>query len=240
MHMKNKIPQHVAIIMDGNGRWAKERKLPLVAGHKKGADTAYAISKCAHELGVKWLTLYAFSTENWKRPASWLSDYNKLLQWYLDSEVKQLVQNNTKLHVIGDISKFSTSIQKGLSKAILDTQTCTGLNLVLALNYGARDEIARGVKSLAEQVKAGAIDVADITDSMIAKSLYTYDIPDPDLLIRTSGEQRISNYLLWQIAYSEFRFTEILWPDYTAKDFTEDVLDYQKRERRYGEYTDAE
>jgi len=238
-YMKNRIPQHVAIIMDGNGRWAKKRKLPLVAGHKKGADTAYAVSKCAHEMGVKWLTLYTFSTENWKRPASWLEDYNQLLQWYLDSEIKQLVKNNTKLHVIGDVSKFSTSIQEGLSKAIADTQNCTGLNLVLALNYGARDEITRGVKHIAQQVKDGKVDVSEITESMVSQSLYTCDMPDPDLLIRTSGEQRISNYLLWQVAYSEFRFSEKFWPDYTAKDFTEDVLDYQKRERRYGEYTDA-
>lgn len=237
--MKNKIPQHVAIIMDGNGRWAKERKLPLVAGHKKGADTAFAVSKCAHEMGIKWLTLYTFSTENWKRPASWLADYSKLLQWYLDSEITQLIKNNTKLHVIGDISKFSTSIQEGLSKAIAETQACTGLNLVLALNYGARHEITRGVQKIAQQVIDGTIDVADITQSTIVKSLYTSNMPDPDLLIRTSGEQRISNYLLWQVAYSEFRFSEKLWPDYTAKNFTEDVLDYQKRERRYGQYTDA-
>lgn len=238
--MKNKIPQHVAIIMDGNGRWAKERKLPLVAGHKKGADTAYAISKCAHELGIKWLTLYTFSTENWKRPASWLADYTKLLQWYLDSEIKQLVSNNTKLHIIGDVSKFSTSIQTGLSKAMQETQHCTGLNLVLALNYGARDEITMAIKNIAQQIHDKKIAVSDITDETVSQFLYTKGIPDPDLLIRTSGEQRISNYLLWQIAYSEFKFTEKLWPDYTAKDFTADVLDYQQRDRRYGQYTDAE
>jgi undecaprenyl diphosphate synthase len=238
--MKNKIPQHVAIIMDGNGRWAKERKLPLAAGHKKGADTAYTISKCAHELGVKWLTLYTFSTENWKRPASWLADYNKLLQWYLDSETKQLVSNNIKLHIIGDVSKFSTGIQNGLSKAIEETQNCTGLNLVLALNYGARDEITTAIKNIAQQICDKKISVADITNDTVSQFLYTKNMPDPDLLIRTSGEQRISNYLLWQIAYSELKFTEKLWPDYTAKDFAADVLDYQKRDRRYGQYTDAE
>lgn len=238
--MKNKIPQHVAIIMDGNGRWAKERKLPLAAGHKKGADTAYAISKCAHELGIQWLTLYTFSTENWKRPDSWLADYNKLLQWYLNNEIKQLVRHNIKLHIIGDVSRFSPSIQNGLSKALEETQNCTGLNLVLALNYGARDEITMAMQTIAKQIQDKTITVSEITNEIVSQSLYTKGMPDPDLLIRTSGEQRISNYLLWQIAYSEFKFTHKLWPDYTAKDFEADVLDYQKRDRRYGQYTDAE
>lgn len=236
--MKNPPPQHVAIIMDGNGRWAKSKNMLLSSGHKKGADVAFNIAKEAHALGIKWLTLYTFSTENWKRPTSWISDLMGLLKWYLDNEIARLKENNTRLYVIGDVSKFSDDIKKGLEDAMNTTQSCTGLNLVLALNYGSHDEITRGVKSIAKQVLDGSLKIEDISTQTISDSLYTKDMPDPDLLIRTSGEQRISNYLLWQLAYSELKFVSKAWPDYTPQDFRENILDYQNRNRRFGGYVD--
>ncbi len=230
------MPKHVAIVMDGNGRWAKEKNLPLIAGHKKGADTAFNISEAAHRMGIEWLTLYTFSTENWKRPDDWITDFMGILKWYLDNEIKQLVKNNVKLHVIGDISAFSDSIKEGIEKALQKTKNNTGLNLVLALNYGGRADIVQAVQKIAHRVEEKDILVDEITEDVISRNLYTQDIPDPDLVIRTSGEYRISNFLLWQIAYAEFAFSTCYWPDFTVNDFEEIIKSYQLRERRYGQY----
>ncbi|CAO5677834.1 MAG: Ditrans,polycis-undecaprenyl-diphosphate synthase ((2E,6E)-farnesyl-diphosphate specific) [Holosporales bacterium] len=234
--MTKSIPQHIAIVMDGNGRWAKEKKLPLIAGHKKGANTAFEISKAAFNLGVSWLTLYTFSTENWRRPKEWISDFMGVLDWYLKNEIDQLIKNNVKLHIIGDIEAFSPNIQNAIHKAIESTKNNTGLNLVLALNYGARFEMVQGMKTLLSDCLKNPDLQNHLTEDVFSKYLYTKDIPDPDLVIRTSGEYRLSNFLLWQVAYSELAFSEKYWPDFTTEDFHAIIQSYQKRERRYGQY----
>jgi undecaprenyl diphosphate synthase len=223
-------PRHIAIIMDGNGRWAKKRKLPRISGHRAAIRAVRAAVEGCRKLGVEVLTLYAFSTENWKRPRSEVGLLMKLLHHYLRTELKELKKNNIRLAAIGDLSVLPEDIRKELEHAGSDTSGNDGMLLNLALNYGARQEIVNAAKKLcAEGADAGSIDEASF-----ARCLYTSGLPDPDLLIRTSGELRISNFLLWQLAYTELYFTGVLWPDFTRVNLYEAVMDYQARERRYG------
>lgn len=231
---KNRIPQHIAIIMDGNGRWAKKRNMPRTFGHRAGVETIREIVKASSEIGVKYLTLYAFSTENWKRPSDEVNALMNLLVEYLRNEVEELHKNNVIISTIGDISKLPQVCQDELKAAFEKTKNNTGLTLNLALNYGSRDEIIRATKKIAEMVKNNEIKLEDIDEKLISSCLYTSDMPDPDLLIRPSGEYRISNFLLWQIAYSEFWFSHIFWPDFKRNDLYKAIYDYQKRDRRFG------
>lgn len=228
----DRLPQHIAVIMDGNGRWAKKRRLPRIAGHRAGIRAVrQAVEACAR-LGVPYLTLYAFSVENWKRPHTEIKLLMALLREYLKKEIGELNKQNISLGVIGRIDELPKPVQRDLQNALEKTRRNTGMRLTLALNYGARTELVDAVRSLAEQLKRNgnvAIDEASFSDY-----LYTRGLPDPDLLIRTSGEMRLSNFLLWQVAYSEIWVTETLWPDFTQKDLFQAIIDYQKRERRYG------
>lgn len=226
--------KHIAFIMDGNGRWAKKRNLPDIAGHRKGVEIAREITKYASEKGISYITLYTFSTENWKRSEGWINDFMGLLRWYLQSQIKDLMENGVKLQFIGDLSRFAPDLQEMMRDASEKTKTNTRITVVLALNYGGRDEILRMVKNISSKVKSESISVDDISLETITNTLDTHGIPDPDLLIRTSGEQRISNYLLWQLAYTEFVFNDKLWPDYTIEDFEKDLQYYGSRQRRYG------
>lgn len=228
------LPQHIAIIMDGNGRWAKKRNLPRTMGHKAGVETIREIVKTCSKIGVKYLTLYAFSTENWKRPQDEVNTLMNLLVEYLRKEVEELDKNNVIINWIGDISKLPLICQEELKRAKEKTKDNNGLTLTLALNYGGRDEIKRAIINIAKDINAGKLDVDSIDENTISGYLDTANIPDPDLLIRPSGELRISNFLLWQIAYSELWFSDIYWPDFSSKYLLEAIKDYQKRERRFG------
>ena len=230
----SKLPVHIAIIMDGNGRWAKKRLLPRKFGHKAGAETLEKITKAADKLGVKHLTVYAFSTENWKRSEEEVNGIMDLLRDYLDRYVQMANKENIKLDIIGEKSRLAEDIQEKIKNIEEISSVNTGLNLHIALNYGGRDDILRGIKSIAKRVEKGEIKADDITEDMISESLDTGFYPDPELVIRTSGEERISNFLLWQIAYSEFVFNRKLWPDYGEEDLYEDICYYQNRERRFG------
>lgn len=229
---------HVAIIMDGNGRWAKQRMLPRVAGHNAGMQAMKEIVKRSAQLGIKYLTVYAFSTENWKRSDEEVGGIFKLLVKYVDSELKELTENNIKVKVMGDYSPIPTLAKERLEKALKTTEDNDGLVFTIALNYGSRAEITRGVKSIAEDVKAGVIAPEDVTEQLISERLYTGaengNIPDPDLIIRTSGEERLSNFMLWQSAYSEFMFTDVLWPDFTPEIFEKMLEEFSHRDRRFG------
>lgn len=236
--MIGNIPKHVAIIMDGNGRWAKEKKLPLIKGHQAGANTAFNIAEEAYKNGIEWLTLYTFSTENWKRPQKWIHDFFGILEWYLDHEIKRLLENNIKLYIIGDYQAFPEKIALKINTLIEKTKNNNGLNLVLALNYGGRSDIVHAVQKVFKSVKEGHVELSDITENFLAQYLFTNKIPDPDLMIRTSGEYRLSNFLIWQAAYAELSFCDKYWPDFTKEDFQEILQDYAKRERRYGDYVD--
>jgi undecaprenyl diphosphate synthase len=231
---KNKIPMHIAIIMDGNGRWAKQRNLPRTFGHKAGVETIREIVKASSELGVKYLTLYAFSTENWKRPSDEVNALMNLLVEYLRSEVQELHENNVVVNSIGDISKLPLVCQEELKNAYEKTKDNTGLVLNLALNYGGRDEIKNAVIRIAELIKENKIDIEDINEELISSNLYTANMPDPDLLIRPSGEYRLSNFLLWQVAYTEFWYSNIYWPDFNREHLYKAIYDYQNRDRRFG------
>ena len=231
---KDKIPEHVAIIMDGNGRWASKRMLAKKMGHKAGADVLEKISRHADKLGVHHLTVYAFSTENWKRSDEEVSGIMDLLRSYLKNHIKRAKNDNIKVDIIGDVTRLDEDIQEQIKNLEDITKDKTGLNLHIALNYGGRDEIIRAVKNIAQEIKLGNIDVDDITEEYFSNSLDTKGVPDPELLIRTSGEERVSNFLLWQIAYSEMSFSDKLWPDYTKDDFDEAIYSYQNRERRFG------
>lgn len=231
---KNNIPKHIAIIMDGNGRWAKERNLPRTFGHKAGVETIRKIVKECDRLGVKYLTLYAFSTENWRRPQDEVTALMKLLVEYLKNEFKELNENGVVINHIGDISKLPKGCQDELNTAYRNTKNNSGVVLNLALNYGGRDEIIHGIKQLYEKVKKGTIKVEDINSENFSNYLYTAKMPDPDLIIRPSGEQRLSNFMLWQCAYSEFWYSDINWPDFTEKDLQKAICDYQQRDRRFG------
>ena len=228
------IPQHVAIILDGNGRWAKKRHLPRNMGHRQGSKVVEQIIEDAHDLGIKYLTVYAFSTENWKRPQDEVNALMKLLRDYLKTCIKRANKNNMKVRVIGDITGLSEDLQEKIIELEKASKDNTGINFTIALNYGSRDEITRAVKSLAQQIAAGELAPEQITEQTISEHLDTVGIPDPDLMIRTSGEQRISNYLLWQLAYAEFYFTPVPWPDFDKKELEKAIEVYQKRDRRYG------
>ena len=232
------IPQHIAIIMDGNGRWANAKGLPRITGHREGVRTVRKITEICGKMGVQILTLYTFSSENWNRPATEVSALMKLLVNSLRREVKDLMKNNVRFTVIGNINELETNVQNELQDAIYKTKNNTGLNLNLALSYGSRQEIICAIKKLAEKVLEGEIIVEDIDEYHFSKLLYTRDIPDPDLLIRTGGEFRISNFLLWQIAYTEIHVTDISWPSFGKKELTEAIYEYQNRERRFGKISE--
>ncbi|MGO5064550.1 isoprenyl transferase [Clostridium sporogenes] len=231
---KNSIPKHIAIIMDGNGRWAKERNLPRTMGHKAGVETIREIVKECNNLGVKYLTLYAFSTENWKRPKEEVSALMSLLVQYLRKEVKELNENNVVVNAIGGIEELPEVCVNELKKAYEETKNNTGLILNLALNYGGRDEIIRAVKNMYEDIKLGKVREAEVNEDIISNYLYTKGMADPDLIIRPSGEKRISNFLLWQCAYSEFWYSDIKWPDFKKEHLHKAIYDYQNRDRRFG------
>lgn len=227
-------PLHVAIIMDGNGRWAKKRFLPRTAGHKAGADAVHRTVEAAVELGVTHLTLFGFSSENWKRPLEEVNALMGLLRLYLEKEVKRLHKEGVRIRFIGDKSRLSDDIVKSIKTCEELTRENTVLNLTIALSYGSRDEITQMTKTLAQKVASGEISADEIDEEMVSANLLTADLPDPDLLIRTSGEQRISNFLLWQIAYTEFVFMDVLWPDFNKTHMAEALKELGGRERRYG------
>ncbi len=229
-----KLPSHVAIIMDGNGRWAKKRLFNRIKGHEKGSETVRTIVRACREIGISYLTLYAFSTENWQRPRSEVAALMTLLKKFLKSEQKEMLDNNIRLYAIGQIERLPEDVRQVLYKAMTLTKKNNGMLLVLALSYGGRAEIVRMVKEIAIKTKDGSIDPDSIAPEIISKHLYTSEIPDPDLLIRTSGEMRISNFLLWQIAYTEIYVTDTLWPDFGKNELVRILQDYQQRERRFG------
>ena len=227
-------PNHVAIIMDGNGRWAQARGLPRIAGHRRGAQSVRTAVKCSVKFGVRYLTLYSFSSENWKRPVREVEDLMDLLRRYLLSEIADLHKNGVRLRVIGDRDELSPDLVKLIEEGEASTAGNDKLELIVALSYGGRSEIVSAIRKIAKKVEAGQLQSDEIDESVLEAHLETADIPDPDLLIRTSGEQRISNFLLWQIAYSELVFLETLWPDFSEKDFLKAINEYQRRERRFG------
>ena len=230
----NRLPKHIAIIMDGNGRWAKLRNKPRVFGHREGAKSVRKIVEATARLGIKNLTLYAFSTENWNRPKHEVKTLMKLLVSALKRELVLMKKNNIKLNAIGHTDKMPENVQHELQEVLDETKTNTGLVLTLALSYGARQEIQRAIKEISYKVKNNIISVENVDEDIINKHLYTQNLPDVDLLIRTSGEVRISNFLLWQIAYAELYFTEELWPDFNETSLLNAITDYQLRERRFG------
>ncbi len=229
-----RIPAHIAIIMDGNGRWAKQRKLPRTMGHRAGMKNIKMMVEESSNLGVKYLTLYAFSTENWKRTKEEVGALMDLVVEFINKEFEELHRNNVKLNSIGDISKLPEKSKAAVEDAMYKTRNNTGLTLNIALNYGGRDEIVKGVKEIAKEVLEGKLQIDNIDDKIISDHLYTSGMPDPDIIIRPSGELRLSNYLLWQSAYSEFWFSNINWPDFTKEDLRRAISDFQKRDRRFG------
>ncbi len=231
---EGEIPKHVAIIMDGNGRWAKKKGLPRIAGHREGVESVRDIVEAAGQLGVDFLTLYAFSTENWKRPEEEVSLLMRLLLKALRDEADRLHKNNVRLRTIGDVGRLPEEIQAELSDGIQKTRGNTGLTLILALSYSGRWDLAQAFRAMAAAVRAGGLSPEDVSEQTLATYLSTAGVPDPDLLIRTSGEFRISNFLLWQLAYSEIHITSKFWPDFRRADFYTAVSDYQRRERRFG------
>ena len=228
------IPAHIAIIMDGNGRWATARGLDRSAGHVEGVNTVRRITEAASETGVKYLTLYTFSTENWNRPQAEVDALMDLIVVAIERETPDLIKNNVSLRMIGDIDRMPPGARKRLEQCIADTAHCTGLTLVLALSYSARWDIVQATRSLAEDAAAGTISPADINDKAVASRLSTAFMPDPDLLIRTGGDMRVSNYLLWEIAYTEIVVTPTYWPDFSKRDFIDAIADFQHRQRRFG------
>jgi undecaprenyl diphosphate synthase len=227
-------PAHLALIMDGNGRWAKSRGLPRIEGHRRGADSVRTAISCCIKYGVRYLTLYSFSSENWKRPAQEVDDLMGLLRRYLQSEIAELHKNGVRLRVIGDRTALGRDIISLIEDAEALTRANQTLDLIVALSYGGRAEIANAARRVAEDVAAGRIAIEDIGEEAVAAHLDTVDIPDPDIMVRTSGEQRISNFLLWQMAYTEFVFLDTLWPDFSEKDFVQVISEFQRRERRFG------
>jgi len=228
------IPRHIAIIMDGNGRWAKRRLQPRFMGHRAGVKSVEMIVKRCAELGVEVLSLFAFSSENWRRPSKEVSLLMELFSQALKHQVKRLHENNIKLCIVGDITKFSTSLQQQIVDAQTLTENNTGLTVNIAANYGGRWDITQSVRQLAEQVKQGELEPADITEELINASLTTASLPEPDLFIRTGGEERVSNFLLWQMAYTEFYFTDTLWPEFDTEKLNEALTSFSQRERRFG------
>lgn len=232
-----KIPRHVAIIMDGNGRWAKQRNLSRPEGHAEGVKRVEEIVETAHRMGVKILTLFTFSTENWRRPQSEVNMLMSMLTTVLKGKIAKLKENNIRFQMIGRRDHVAPAVLKTIDEAVAETKNGTGLILNLAFNYGSRREMVDAVKNIAHAVQSGRLNIADISEETISQALYTKGLPDPDLLIRTSGEQRISNFLLWQLSYAEFYFTDKFWPDFNAEEFKKAVADYERRERRYGKLT---
>ncbi len=228
------LPRHVAIIMDGNGRWAMRRGLQRVAGHREGVKTARAVVRAAGELGLPYLTLYAFSTENWSRPEDEVSTLMSLLEESIARELPELMQRNVRLRVIGRSAGVPAAVRRGIERVVTETRGNTGLNLIMAFNYGGRDELLDAFRTLARRVAGGELAPEEISEGHVRGALYTADIPDPDLLIRTSGEMRVSNFLLWQIAYTELWVTPILWPDFSGRDLYRAVAEFQGRARRFG------
>ena len=239
MSLKGKIdltrlPQHIAIIMDGNGRWATKHGKNRIFGHTNGINSVRETSEGCAELGVKYLTLYAFSTENWNRPITEVSALMTLLLKTIKAELKTLLKNDIRLKVIGDIAKLPVGVAKELTDAMARTANNKRMDLILALNYSGKSEIVRAVKELAVKVEKGELKPDDITEEMVSNNLYTAGIPDPELLIRTSGEQRVSNFMLWQLAYAEYFFTDVFWPEFTREELYRAIIDFQNRERRFG------
>lgn len=228
------VPQHVAIILDGNGRWAKKKHLPRNMGHVQGSKTVEKIVEDAYNLGIKYLTVYAFSTENWKRPQNEVDALMKLLRDYLKTCIKRASKSNMKVRVIGDITGLSKDLQDKIIELEKATVENTGINFTIALNYGSRDEMVRAMKHMAEDLEEGKILKEDITEDTFSKYLDTKGLPDPDLMIRTSGEERLSNFMLWQLAYTEFYFTDVLWPDFNKKELKKAIEYYNGRDRRFG------
>lgn len=231
---KERLPRHIAIIMDGNGRWAKARGLPRTAGHQAGVESVREVVEACREIGVKYLTIYIFSTENWRRPPKEVAALMRFLRRYLEIELENLHRNKIRLRTIGQTDRLPAQAREMLEHAIDFTSKNRGMTLVLALNYGGRNEIVHGVQRIAEDVASGKLKVSQITEKRFSKYLYTADMPDPDLLIRTSGEYRISNFLLWQLSYSEMYITDLLWPDFGKEALIKAVLDFQQRTRRFG------
>lgn len=236
--IKEKLPRHIAIIMDGNGRWAKKNLLSRIMGHKKGAESVRLVVKTCRELGIQYLTLYAFSIENWQRPENEVRALSSLLEEYLRLELQEMKRTNIKLIAIGDTGRLPKTVRDVLSDVMKRTSENRGMVLNLALSYGARDEIVDAVKRLLRDSKSMDIDEDAITKDFFSGYLHTSNIPDPDLLIRTSGEHRLSNFLLWQLAYTELYFTDVLWPDFSRDDLIKAIIDYQRRERRFGLISD--
>ena len=231
---KENLPVHIAIIMDGNRRWAKEKDLETKQGHKEGAENLKRIAKYANEIGIKYLTVYAFSTENWKRTEEEVGALMFLLKWYLNDLLNSSDLDNVKINVLGDITRLDPGIQKLILKLEDKTKDYTGLKLNIAFNYGGRDEITRAVKSIATSVKNNEISVEDINEDLISNNIYTAGMPDPDLLIRPGGEKRISNFLPWQLSYTEFIFTDKYWPDFNRDDLDDAILEFERRNRKFG------
>lgn len=231
---KSNLPKHIAIIMDGNRRWAKERELATRDGHRAGAEALENISKFCNEIGIQYLTVYAFSTENWKRTKEEVSALMAILRIYVDSFLREKDKQNIRIKLLGDISGLSKGLQKSINKAVETTRNNTGLTLNIAFNYGGRAEIVRAMKNIAKEVKENKIDIDDINEELISNNLYTAGQPDPDLLIRTSKELRTSNFLPWQLVYTEFYFPDKHWPDFGKEDLLESIRVYQKRNRRFG------
>lgn len=231
---KERVPEHIAIIMDGNGRWAKKKNKERFFGHKEGAESAKIIAEVACKINVKYITLYAFSKENWNRPQDEVNSLMGLLIQGVSENLKELNELNIKLNVIGDFDNLPQNVKNSVKLALDSTKNNTGLTLIIALNYGARWEILNAVKKIAKKIKENQINIDEIDENLFANYLTTVNIPDPDLLIRTSGEYRISNFLLWQISYSELYFSELCWPDFRENAFYDAIIDYQSRERRYG------
>ena len=231
---RTNLPAHVAIIMDGNGRWAKARQLNRSAGHVEGVNTVRRITEIASEIGIKYLTLYTFSTENWNRPKEEVDALMHLIVTAIERETPDLIKNNVSLTMIGDVSRMPQEAYDRLCQCISDTSHCTGLKLCLALSYSSRWELTQACKEIARKVKSGEIDPELINDDVISNHLNTASMPDPDLLIRTGGDMRVSNFLLWQIAYSEINVIDTYWPDYSKEDFCRAIIQYQSRERRFG------
>ena len=228
------VPRHVAIILDGNGRWAKAKGLPRTAGHTAGAKNVEVVCEEAYNMGIEYLTLYAFSTENWNRSKEEVTALMNLLNQYLKNCLKTAKKNNMRIRVIGDISRLDPSMQEKICLLEKESASYTGLNLTIAINYGSRDEIVRGIKRMYQDVEEHKLDADAISEDNVSKYLDTADLPDPDLMIRTSGEQRLSNYLLWQLAYAEFYFTPVAWPDFHGEELRKAVEAYENRDRRYG------
>ena len=228
------IPQHVALILDGNGRWAKKRGLPRTAGHKKGCEAVENIVEVAARMGIRYLTVYGFSTENWKRPEEEVSTLMQLFRFYAKRLQKIAMANNVRVRMIGERSRFAPDLQKAIEDLETSTKDNTGLTFVIAVNYGGRDEITRAVRRMTQDAKNGIIEPTDITEETVASYLDTAGMPDPDLMIRTSGELRLSNYLLWQLAYAEFYVTDCLWPDFDREELENAIRAFNRRDRRFG------